>query len=123
MPAINPLFLRYPLALFMIIAGISHFRMPAPFVGIVPSILPNPLAIVYVSGAVEIGLGAGLLFPATYRYAAWGLVALFIAVFPANVNMAFNNLPFGGPVSPTMAWLRLPLQAVFIAWAFWAAKN
>lgn len=113
---------RLGLAALMIIAGIAHFRSPAPFVGIVPAWLPAPLAIVYVSGVVEVLLGAGLLIPATTRPAAWALIAFFVAVFPANLNMAMNNLPFGSaPVAPWAAWARLPLQGVLIAWAWWIA--
>lgn len=114
---------RVLLAGLMIFAGVAHFRTPGPFVGIVPSFLPAPLAIVYVSGAIEVLLGVGLLVPATVQPAAWALVAFFVAVFPANVNMAVNHLPFGGPVAPWFAWARLPLQGVLIAWAWWIARG
>lgn len=114
--------LRLLLAAFMIFAGVMHFRSPEPFVGIVPKVLPEPLLIVHVSGVIEIALGVGLLVPSVQRYAAWGLVALFIAVFPANINMAVNHLPFGRAVMPAwMAWARLPLQGVFVGWAYWLA--
>jgi uncharacterized membrane protein len=108
------------LAAFMITAGIYHFVKPMPFVKIVPSFLPYPLALVYISGFFEILGGVGLLIPQTRVYAAWGLIALYIAVFPANVNMAVNNISMGTvPVSPLMLWLRLPLQALLILWASW----
>lgn len=114
--------LRLVLATFMVFAGVMHFRAPGPFVGIVPKWLPRPLFIVHASGVIEIALGLGLLVPALERLAAWGLVVLFIAVFPANVNMAVNRLPFGRSVMPPwMAWARLPLQAVFVGWAYWLA--
>jgi uncharacterized membrane protein len=63
-------------------------------------------------------LGAGLLFAPTQKLAAWGLVALFIAVFPANVSQALRRLPFGR-LPLWLTWARLPLQVGFIAWA-WA---
>jgi uncharacterized membrane protein len=72
-----------------------------------------------VSGVAEIAGGLGLLVPRTRRAAAWGLIALFIAVFPANVNMAVNELPLGTKTVPAWTlWARLPLQLVLIAWAY-----
>src|SRR5215213_2296490 len=103
---------RVVLAALMVGIGTLHFLTPAPFVRIVPPILPAPLALVSISGFFEILGGLGLLVPRTRRAAAWGLVALYVAVFPANVNMAVNNLPFGEVRNPTLAWLRLPMQAV-----------
>lgn len=111
------------LAAGMILVGVRHFTHPDGFVAIVPGYLPWPLALVYVSGFFEVLGGAGLLIPATRRWAAWGLVALYVAVFPANVNMAIHHLPFNGePVPPWLLWLRLPLQGVLIAWAYWMTR-
>jgi uncharacterized membrane protein len=111
------------LAAGMILIGVRHFTHPAGFVTIMPSYLPWPLELVYLSGFFEVMGGAGLLIPRTRRWAAWGLIALFIAVFPANLNMALNNLPFNGePVPPLMLWLRLPMQGLLIAWAWWMTR-
>ena len=107
------------LAALMIFAGVMHFVTPRVFVRIVPRWLPAPRALVAISGACEILGGLGLLLPATRQWAAWGLVALFIGVFPANVNMAVNRLPFGRYAAPDWAlWARLPLQAILVAWAW-----
>ncbi len=115
--------LRWLLTLFVVTAGVSHFTDPAPFVGMVPAALPAPLLLVYVSGAAEIAGGLGLILPQTRRLAAWGLIALFVAVFPANVNMAVNHLPLGTKVvAPALLWARLPLQALLIAWAYWYTR-
>jgi len=112
-------FFRVPLAGLMCTAGVMHFVQPAPFVRIVPDYLPSPLALVYVSGFFEILGGAGLLIPRVSRAAAWGLIALYVAVFPANINMALHDIPFGDmPPSPLLLWGRLPLQLVLIAWAW-----
>ncbi len=113
---------RIILAIFMVLAGVSHFLRPAPFVAIVPGFLPQPLLLVHVSGFFEILGGVGLLIPRVSRAAAWGLIALFIAVFPANINMAINRLPFGDEVYPIGNWVRLPFQAVLIAWAYWMTR-
>lgn len=112
--------LRGILAVCMVIAGVLHFAQPDPFIRIVPDFLPAPAALVYISGVIEILLGVGLLFPATRRLSAWGLVALFIAVFPANLNMAINHIKIAG--IPDAWWfqaIRLPFQFVLIAWAYW----
>lgn len=105
------------LAGLFITAGIFHFVRPRPFVRIVPPGLPAPEALVYLSGAAEIGLGLLLLPRRTRRPAAWGLVALLVAVFPANVYMALQ--PGGGIGVPQWAlWARLPLQVPLIGWAW-----
>lgn len=123
MPTIK-FILRVLLAIFMIVAGTLHWVIPDPFVKIVPSFLPYSLALVYISGVFEILGGIGLLVPTFSQAAAWGLIALFIAVFPANINMAANRIQMDGiPDSDALRWGRLPLQAVLIAWAWWYTKK
>ncbi len=98
-------------------AGIFHFVKPAGFVKIVPTWLGHAETLVFVSGAVEIALGLLLLAPATRPWAAWGLIALLVAVFPANIRMAViyheRHLPYFW-----LTLLRLPLQGVLIWWAW-----
>jgi len=78
---------------------------------------------VQISGAFEILGGLGLLIPALRRAAAWGLVALLIAVFPANIYMVTDPVAVGAAsISPLVLWGRLPLQLVFIAWVLWATR-
>lgn len=108
----------------MVVAGANHFINPAPYLGMMPVELPAHLALVYISGVAEIAGGLGLILPATRRPAAWGLVVLYVAIFPANLNMALNDLPLDKTPIPSWAlWVRLPLQLVFIAWAWWVARN
>lgn len=115
--------MRALLGVAMIGVGALHFLSPSPFVNMVPSALPLPLALVYVSGVAEIAGGAGLFVPRLRRAASFGLVALYVAVFPANVNMAIHHLSLGDYQPSTFAlWARLPLQIVFIAWALWVGK-
>jgi uncharacterized membrane protein len=118
--------LRLLLAVAMVVVGVLHFVNPGGFVRIVPAYLPAPLALVLISGAAEILGGLGLLIPRTRRLAAWGLIALYLAVFPANLNMALHHIPLGdAPIAPDqvwLLWLRLPFQALFIAWAYWLTR-
>ena len=109
------------LAAVMIAIGVLHFARPKPFVRIVPKFLPAPLALVYISGFFEILGGVGLLIPDTRAWAAWGLVALYVAVFPANIYMLTNNISLNPkkPIPRWALWLRLPFQFLFIAWAYW----
>jgi uncharacterized membrane protein len=117
--------LRGALALVMVGMGVLHFVAPAPFVHMVPASLPGPLVLVWVSGVFEILGGVGLLVPRACRAASLGLVALYLAVLPANVNMALNHLTLDGVTSidPVLLWLRLPLQGLLIAWAIWVGRD
>lgn len=110
----------WALAFGMVAIGVGHFVRPQPFVDIVPDYLPSPLALVYVSGVFEVLGGLGLLYPPTRRFSAWGLIALYLAVFPANIHMAVHQItPTGTTPLPSWApWARLPLQALLIAWAY-----
>jgi uncharacterized membrane protein len=104
--------------------GVLHFATPDPFVQIMPRALPAPLFLVYLSGAIEIGLSAALLVPVerVQRLAAWGMAALFVAVFPANVNMAVNDIRlFDSPA--WVAWARLPFQGVLVWFAVRLAQK
>ena len=108
----------------MLFRSIMHFVNPDPFVRIVPAILPAALLLVYISGAGEILGGLGLLIPKVRLYAGWGLIALYIAVFPANINMAINHLQLdpAHPIPEWVLWARLPFQALFIGLAYWLRK-
>lgn len=100
----------------MIAVGVLHLVIPGWFVSIVPAALPAPLVLVVVSGIFEVLGGIGLLVPRTRRAASIGLVVLYVAVFPANINMVVHPA-LGHGVPEWLLWARLPLQAVFIAWA------
>lgn len=113
---------KYLLCVFFVLAGLNHFINPAFYLKIMPPYLPWHLFLVYLSGFFEVVFGGLLLAPAFTRTAAWGLIALLVAVFPANIHMAINPQLYPD-ISPLALWLRLPLQAVFIAWAFWHTRQ
>ncbi len=107
----------YTMAILYVAAGMYHFIKPQGYVKIMPPWLPWHLQLVYISGVAEIVLGA-LLFPvATRSLAAWGIIALLIAVFPANIQMTLNYFHYNNPAK----WLtvaRLPVQLLLIWWAW-----
>lgn len=113
--------LRGVLAVFFIAAGLNHFRNPAIYLGMMPPWLPAPELMGQISGGAEILGGLGLLVPAARRLAGWGLVALLVAIFPANLHVALQgNMP-GLDVPAWGLWLRLPFQLVFLSWVWWVA--
>lgn len=116
------LILKYVFGMAFILAGINHFLSPQFYLQMMPPVLPAHLFLVYLSGVFEILFGVLLLIPKFSRLAAWLLIALLIAVFPANIYMALNPQMFPG-FSPIALYIRLPLQLVLIAWAFWLTRK
>jgi uncharacterized membrane protein len=108
--------LRWLLALGFIAAGLNHLVSPAFYRQLMPSWLPWHGALILVSGLAEVAGGVGVLLPRWRRAAGWGLIALLVAVFPANLHAAVAGLP---GVSAVLLWWRLPFQGVFIAWVWW----
>lgn len=109
--------LRFLLGGLFVAAGLNHFLNPAFYVAIMPPYLPWHRELVYVSGAAEIVLGAMLLVSRWVVLAAWGLIALLIAVFPANIHMTMHPELYPS-ISPAALWIRLPIQGLLIAWAY-----
>lgn len=112
---------RNLLAAFFVLAGANHFLNKGWYLRIMPAWVPMHLEAVYASGAAEMLLGAALLPARTRRTAGWGLAALLLAIFPANVEMALHPERFPA-FRPWILWARLPLQFALIALALWAAK-
>jgi uncharacterized membrane protein len=107
---------------FYMNVGVKHFIEPEWFLDIMPPSFPFHLASIYISGFFEVLFGFLLLIPKTRYYAAWGLIFLLIAVFPANIYLAFTNGDAMG-ISPKLAWGRLPFQFLFIGLAYWHSKD
>jgi uncharacterized membrane protein len=114
-------FLKWLLGVLFVLAGINHFVHTPFYVSIMPPYLPWHTALVYASGVAEIVLGVMLCIPRTARLAAWGMIALIIAVTPANMHMA-SHAELYPQYSPVALWVRLPLQGLLIAWAFWFTR-
>lgn len=107
----------YIMAFLYILAGINHIRTPKFYIRIIPPILPFKNLINIISGLAEIILGIGLLITTTSTMAAWGIILLLVAIFPANIYHLMSR--GAGMKIPVWAlWIRLPLQFVLIYWAY-----
>lgn len=114
---------RIATGIAFIFTGVSHFLIPATFMEMMPSFLPSPLFLIYLSGVFEILGGIGLIISKTKRLAGIGLILLLISVFPANIYVALNNVQLGGFMNYAVyQWFRLPMQVVLIGWVWWCAE-
>ena len=115
--------LLWVMAAFYVFAGVMHFVRPDVYLPMMPPYLPWHGPLVFLSGVAEVVLGVAILVPGLRPYAAWGIILLLVAVFPANVHIAINNVPlFGNPEGAGIwNWVRLPMQGVLALWAWWYA--
>ncbi len=116
--------LRLLLALVYLIAGIAHLWAPAGFIRITPAWVPMPESIVTLTGLFEIAAAVTLAFvPGMRRAAGLALAAYAVAVFPANINHALNDITIGGV---DLGWWyhgpRLLFQPIAVWWALWASE-
>lgn len=110
---------RGALALVMVVAGVLHFAATEAYIAIMPDYLPWHRELVWISGVFEIVLGLGLLPRRTRRVSGLGLVLLYLAVLPANINMAVHDIqPAAFHIPAFLLWARVPFQLVFIYWAW-----
>lgn len=107
----------YAIAAIFVAGGFAHFAWPGVYEQIVPPYLPEKRRLVEISGFFEILGGVGALVPPARRPAGWGLIALLVAVFPANVYMATDAARFGS-IPAWALWARLPLQLLLIRWVY-----
>jgi uncharacterized membrane protein len=113
--------LRSAVGLAFVTTGVLHFTKTRWYERIMPPYLPRHREAVLVSGVAEIAGGLGVLARPTRPLARWWLLALLVAVFPANVHMALNPRDFR-QIAPALLWARLPLQGVF-GWLVWRATD
>ena len=111
---------------FYVNVGIKHFTDPNFFLDIMPPFLSSiGLELVYISGFFEILFGVMLIFPASRKLAAFGLILLLIAVYPANLYLAFYEGPqkLIGISAFAASWIRLPIQFIFLGLAYWHYRD
>jgi len=112
----------YTMSIFYVLAGANHFRSTDLYLAIMPPFLPYHLELVYLSGAIEIILGLLLLVVKARKWAAWGIILLLIAIFPANIyHLTSGGGDLGTPI--WVLWTRLPFQILFIGWAYWHTRD
>ncbi len=115
---------RVAMTTAMTFTGVSHLRRPEPFVQHLPAFVPARRQVILATGILEMLLGAGLVVPSRWRReVALALAAYLIAVFPANVYVAAAGVRIEGLPGASHPWLRLPLQGIYVAWAFWAVPG
>ena len=114
------------MSIFYINVGMKHFTDPIWFTYIIPPILSKfDLFLVYLSGYFEIAFGIMLLMPMFRKISACGLILLLIAVYPANLYLAFYQKPqeLIGISAFAASWVRLPIQFIFLGLAYWHSKD
>jgi uncharacterized membrane protein len=118
---------RWLLALFFVSAGVLHFVFMPNYVSVMPPWLPWQGALVIISGLCEIAGGLGVLWSVTRRWAGYGLIALCVAVLPANVQMLLDAqaapAAYASTVGLGLLWLRLPLQGVLMFWIWRSTRG
>lgn len=112
----------YALAVFFVAAGVNHFVNPGFYLAMMPPYVPLHREVVWLSGILEVAGGVAVLVPRARAMAGWGLIALLLAIFPANLHMALNPELYPDFGAGAL-WARLPFQALFIAWAWWATRE
>ncbi len=106
------------LAVFFTLAGLNHFLNPGTYLGLMPAYLPWHRELILVSGAAEMAGGLAVLVLRLRTLAGWGLIALLVAIFPANLHVALHGWE-GVPIPAWVLWARLPVQGLFIGWVWW----
>lgn len=113
---------RIIMSLLYIAAGINHFINPGFYLKIMPSYIPFPLEMVYLSGVCEVLFGAMVIFQKTRKVACWLIIAMLIAFLPVHIQMLLDHLN----ISDHLFWvsvLRLPLQLLLMKWAWSVSKH
>jgi uncharacterized membrane protein len=116
--------LLWAMSAFYVVAGVMHLVRPDYYQPMMPPYLPAHDFLIWASGVAELGLGILVVDAKVRRWAAWGLIALLVAVFPANIHIALHNIPVYCATEGAGAfnWVRLPFQALFILWAWWYTR-
>jgi len=115
--------LRWLLGAFLIVAGIAHFAAPESFRAQVPAWMPLPAAVIAVSGAVEIALGAGLIAARDAerrRLTGWAVAGFLIVVWVGNISQAVSATDGFGLRTDMARWIRVAAQPLLVIWALWS---
>lgn len=114
---------KYLLVVFFVLGGVNHFLSPEFYLPMMPPYIPAHEFMVALSGATEIIAGIMLAIPKTAKWGAWFIIAHLLIFFTVHIYMiqeastTFADLPLA------FLWIRIPLQFLFIAWAFWFTRE
>lgn len=114
------LILTFPLGAFMILGGVNHFLTPQTYFPFIPDFLPQAI-INYLAGAIEMVLGIGIFIPAFRHKASLGVLGLMVLFLPIHIIDVFRDYPVIG--SHFLALIRVPIQFVFIGWAWFVGEK
>lgn len=114
--------LLYLMAAFYVGAGVNHFIHPDFYLPMMPPYLPEPFLLILLSGVMEVLLGLALLFEKSRAFAAWSIIAMLCAFMPVHIHM-LTNAELYPEIPLSVLWGRLPLQALFILWAYWFTRK
>jgi uncharacterized membrane protein len=107
------------LSLLFLFTGAGHFLQTEPMSQMLPPWVPAPVALVYLTGVLELAIAIGLLLPETRRAAGWMAAAVLVLFFPANIYAAINHVPMGGHAwGPVYLMVRAPLQLAILFWVY-----
>ncbi len=113
--------MRWLMGILFVLAGANHFVNPGFYVRLMPPYLPWHLHLVYLSGLAEIALGVALMIPASARVAAWAIIGMLVLFMSVHVHMVVNTQLFP-EVHVAVLWVRLAVQGLLIAWAYWFTR-
>ncbi len=114
------------LGVFYTLAGINHFISPSFYIPLIPPVFPNPDFINVTAGIFEILLGLGVFFFPTRKFAAWGIVTMFLAFIPSHwyFLQIGSCIQDGLCVPAFIGWIRLlVIHPMLIYWAFWVSRQ
>lgn len=116
------------MVLFYVFAGINHFINPLTYINLIPPYLPFPEALNYLAGFFEIVFATLIIPTKTRKYASWAIILMLLAFMPTHIFMIqranLDPLTLGKfRISPLIAWIRIPLQAILVLWAYWCSQT
>jgi uncharacterized membrane protein len=113
---------RIAMSVMLLFTAIGHFIYTEGMVMLIPDFFPIKTTLVYLTGILEICAAIGLMIPRFQKITAWLLIIFFVAILPANINAALNNIDLrtGSNTGPgaEYLWFRIPLQILFIVWTY-----
>lgn len=116
---------RIAMAVMLLFTAIGHFVFTKGMAMMVPNFIPFKTGAVYLTGLIEIAAAIGLFIPGLRVVTAWLLIVFFVAMLPANINAAVQEINYQKGTldghGVTYLWFRVPLQLLFIAWVYLSA--